>query len=589
MLKKILAILFLVVLLLVAAGSFVFWRLGLAGSSGLEKWIGAQLLVIGNNYLQPKLSFEDLDYEYPGTVRLKRMRLTADDPLNPGTSIDILGTEDATLTLAEIPRVGKLIKIEKIVLNKPLFQAVAVAPGQSKMVGFSALLKPGVIKDEPTSESSHKLSDVFQIRNIRLNDGRVLYDPRIEGTQPMELDHIWTETDIVPSAGGSYDLAIGLNREPLFSLNANGRVNLDTASVSNMAIVLNGQVGGDKNNYLPPQLQKILEEYQVSGKLSLHLTGGVGLHDYRAGNLVLDTELTDANVTAGDYHVPVSRFNIQGHMKDRELVVSMFRIKALRGVLDANGIVQLNRRLDSDLHLDIQNMWIDDLFVTPGTAEKPKLAGRMQANMNAAMSLSQLIVRLAPESRASTRIATIAPELVEPLPEKWGTGQIQLDRARLVNVPVLEQLTRAIVKTTSILERRKSQPTEKVDATFGFMGDQIKIGELTYAGELVAARGNGEIALDQRLNLLVNGGTIAKLTSLLGTTLGGIINDVKPDLVTYKITGTIDEPKIGIILGGGVVQDVVTDAGGAAASGVGKVGKAVGSGAKGLLDVMLGK
>ena len=54
------------------------------GPGALQDWIGSQLQDIANSYLNPKLSFTDLAYEYPLTVSLKNLHLTADDPAHSG-------------------------------------------------------------------------------------------------------------------------------------------------------------------------------------------------------------------------------------------------------------------------------------------------------------------------------------------------------------------------------------------------------------------------------------------------------------------------------------------------------------------------
>jgi len=587
--KAVLVILVLVGVVAIAGGVAV-WRMGLGGTSSLEKWIGSSLQAVTNSYINPQLAFDDLDYEYPLTVKVKNLRLTCPYPGQADKTVDIAGAKSAVITLAEMPRQGKPIVISAIDLDEPTFQAISESPGSTRLIGWSQVVRDGVIKDNPTTQDvKKKLSDVLQMRRIKLNNGRVVYDPRIEGTQPMVLDQISTELLIAPATGGSYDVKLGLNRKPLFTLDASTRLDLDTFSLTNTAVRLNGMVGQEQQSYLPPQLQEILRKYQVEGKLSVDLTGDVLLQNLKQSKAAVTVVLTQANITTDEYHVPISKLSFESQMQDGKVCVSSLTVKALKGTLEANGLIALNRRLDSDLHLDINDMVIDELFVKPGTAENPKLAGRVKANINATVPIGAMVVRLAPETMASTRFAERAPELLEPLPEKWGAGQIHLDHGRLVNVPVLEQLTRAITKTARLITRKRGAiANEKADVNFDFMGDQIKISEFTYAGEFVAARGTGEIALDQRLNLLVNAGPIEKLKTLLGTQIGAIINFVTPELVTYKVTGTVDEPKVSMMLGSGTTQEIVTDAGEAAAHGVGKVGKAIGRGAKGILDGLFG-
>src|SRR4051812_39867662 len=108
----------------VLAGAIVFWLAARAGSSPVEAWGGGQIQAVAEAYLNPKLSFTDLDYEFPATVRLKSLRLTAEDPANPGKTIDIVAAEQAIVELTEMPKAGQPIQIASVVLRKPLFQAV---------------------------------------------------------------------------------------------------------------------------------------------------------------------------------------------------------------------------------------------------------------------------------------------------------------------------------------------------------------------------------------------------------------------------------------------------------------------------------
>src|SRR5262245_26371130 len=95
----------LIAFLAIAAGILIR-SAGDSGSGVLESWIGSQFQGIANSYLNPTLTFTDLDYQYPGTVSLKNLRLSADDPGRPGAKVDILACAMAAVTLAEIPRVG---------------------------------------------------------------------------------------------------------------------------------------------------------------------------------------------------------------------------------------------------------------------------------------------------------------------------------------------------------------------------------------------------------------------------------------------------------------------------------------------------
>src|SRR5688572_27739979 len=97
------------VLLVVLTAGTVFYLVSRKGSGTIEGWIGSEVQTIAGSYLKPRLTFTDLDCEYPLSVSLKDLRLSADDPANPGKSVDIIACSEAAVTLGEIPSIGKPI------------------------------------------------------------------------------------------------------------------------------------------------------------------------------------------------------------------------------------------------------------------------------------------------------------------------------------------------------------------------------------------------------------------------------------------------------------------------------------------------
>lgn len=572
----------LVMVVGISAG-ILFYHAGQTGSGSIETWIASQLQTITNSYINPTLSFTDLDYQYPGTVRLKQLRLTATDAAS-GQTIDILGAGEATVTLGEIPQVGKPIVIEKIVLNRPLIQAVAIAPGAKQFVGFTDFVKQEVIEavTQPVVESpatapatkidKTKLSDVFQMRLVELIDGKIVYDPRIAGTDPMVLDQINTRLDITPDQAGAYAMKMKLARAPLFAMDVGLLLNLDTAVASDIKINVDASVGRGKDDYLPPQLQELLKKHQVRGDITIRVRGQLPLTDYKNGDVLVTAELSDANVTAGEYKVPIKQFVLQAKLAEGRVLLPVAKLDALQGNLSATGQLTLNDTLDSELKLTVADMVIDELFVTPGTADDPKLAGRVNANINAAVPLAALLPRLAPPTPQPPSLRPIQP----PMPEQWGGGEIHLDRGRLVKLPVIGELTSAIIQGSRLFGGKpKPVATEKVDTTFTFQKDVIRLSDFNYLGDLVAARGVGTISLDRKLDLTVNGGPIEKVQSLLGKQVGGLIGKVTDQLVGYRVTGTTDEPKIAVNVGGNDLNKTLGDGAKGLGDGVGNILKGV--------------
>ena len=382
---------------MLAGGGLVVLAIAIAlilrhmGAGTLQDWIGTQLQDIANSYLNPKLSFTDLAYEYPLTVSLKNLHLTADDPANPGHAIDIIACQRATVALAEIPSIGKPIVIQKIILDQPLISAVAVEPRSKQFVGFSDLVRGGAsgAADEKSSGPPKKLSDVFQMRLVQITDGRIVYDPRIGGTVPMTLDQINTVLNIEPADAGWYKLDTVIARKPVFELQLAGQLNLDSFSVRGVDIKLLADLGRDKLDYLPPELQAMLKQYDARGKLNVEVTGSMPIMDPMKGRVEAIVKLDRANFAMGGLRIPVDNLDLDARFADGKADLPSLKIAALGGWADLSGSATLNERLDADLHLKVAGMVLEQLLANPALASGSP--ARLDLDFNFAGSVMSIL------------------------------------------------------------------------------------------------------------------------------------------------------------------------------------------------------
>jgi len=360
------------------------------GPGTLQDWIGSQLQDIANSYLNPRLTFTDLAYEYPLTVSLRNLHLTADDPAHPGHTIDIIACAHAVVSLAQIPSVGKPIVIEKIALDEPLISAIAVAPRSKNFVGFSDLIRGGTgSSSESSSGTSKKLSDVFQMRLVKIANGKIVYDPRIEDTVPMTLDQINTLLNISPADAGWYRLDTDIARKPVFDLHVNGLLNLDSFSVRDADVKMLADLGQDTRDFLPPELQAMLKQYQASGKLTVELTGSMPVMDPMHGQMRASVKVDRANLALGGLRIPVDHLDLESQFADGKVTVPSLRISALGGWAGLSGSVALNESLDADLHLKVAGMVPEKLLADPSlTSASP---ARLDLEFNLAASLMSLL------------------------------------------------------------------------------------------------------------------------------------------------------------------------------------------------------
>lgn len=559
---------------LAVAGALVFQSISRSGSSAIEQWIGSQLQTIANSYLNPQLRFTDLDYTYPLTVSLRDFSLRAEDPANPGQPIDIIAATSATLTLAEVPKRDTPIVIKQIVLEKPLISAVAVEAGSKKFIGFSDLLKVKPTTQPVAAAPSTRpaLSDVFEMRLIKINGGRIVYNPRIAGTEPMELDQINTELNIEPTDTGWYRLDTAISRKPVFDLTVAGDLNLDTFTVRGMNLKLAAELTQDKLNHLPPQLQKILKQYEISGNLLATLGGDMPITTPQNGALKTHVTLREAHVRLGEYHIPVKSLELAGEMKDQRVDVSTFKIDALRGTVDLRGAMVLNERMDSEVNLRLQGLQLQELLLSRKEGEPLPLAGQFDGMAEAKAPLREVL--------AHARSAT--PASASAMPAKWGTGSVELRDGQLMNVRMFKGLGEALGATLKIVSigQLSEVPRDRAKLKFTMESGHAKIEDIQYVGGFFAARGEGKIELNGTMDLNIRAGPVERMQAMLGDRIGGAIATVTDSVISYRVTGKLGESKVETVIGGGAIgragQGVQNGAQGVG-EGIQRIGEGIGN------------
>ena len=504
------------------------WFIGRKGTSPIEGWIGSQLQSVAGSYLVPKLSFDDLDYQYPATVRVKHLKLTADDS---GKPLDIVYAEDATITLGEIPREGQPIRMERIALNKARFAAVATQPGSSDFVGFSKLFRVA-------SKSTARMSDVFQIRLIELTDGQIVYDPRIAGTQAMELDQINTHLAIAPSSTGTYALETKISRAPLFDLSVKGNLDLDRFIAQDMSIKLSAMLRDEQMTYLPPQLQKILMEHEVRGALDVSVNGSMPVTEPMKGTLSAEIALADANLVAGAYRVPLRGLTVSAKLEDGKVNIAAARILPRRGEINLSGWAMLDQNLTSDMKLSVKDVFIEDML-RPETGLTPPVAGRVVGDLQWKVPLLVVLAKVGTDPAKP-------PASSEKLPTVWGEGRFDLDQGLLVHLPLVSTIMGLINRGMEVINRTGRMEEAHVDQAsvqFELTGDGARIDKVTYTNAIANIHGNGFALLDERLALMLKGGPKG-------------LGAVSEALATYRVSGTAEQPEVKVEAAEGTAQNV---------------------------------
>ncbi|VAX41478.1 hypothetical protein MNBD_PLANCTO03-1364, partial [hydrothermal vent metagenome] len=365
--------------------------IGIGGLSGatnrLEDWIGSQVVGITNSYLVPQITYDALDYQAPGTVVLSGVTLTAPD----GTHIFDLG--ELTITLAEVPAIGEPIHIERLTFDRPTVRIIREvrADGSVGFKGLSPIVKavPGSgasgdeAADEGAIEDNFKLSTVLQLRQIELIEGAVFYDHG-DGSPPMTITGLTTTINAHPDAthAGWYVLDVESDLGPLAAMTLAGLVNLDTFAARIDSFTLSGHLSPESIGVLPPQLQTLATEYELTGQIDLAGSGEVSLLDPLGAELEVTVALADFRVVSGEYQVPIRAARAEASLAGGVVRLSALTATMLGGEVGITGEARLAETgRPASAVWTVDEVELRELLRANAQAEgPPKLAGKLRAH-----------------------------------------------------------------------------------------------------------------------------------------------------------------------------------------------------------------
>ncbi len=497
-----------------------------SGSSfgGLDQWIGRQIIGLVNTFLVPQISFESLKYTPPATVDLAGVALTAPD----GTRVVEL--QALTIQLAEVPRIGQPLVIEQVAIRRGQLNVIA-DPATGTIRGLMPLVRQTsdttfTPEGEPTQQ--FKLSEVLRFRRIELDQVGIFFDPGND-MPTMTLAGISTVLKIDPprpdEPAGWYALDVDLQRPPLFELAVTGRLNLDDL----VAEVSDGRLTVDVNEStlpsLPPEIQKILKDFDAHGHLRITFSGAAPLRDALAGQADAKVAMKNFSIAAGEYQLPIDELNLHAGLSERRVVLHALDARVLDGTLKASGSLQpAAEGIPAELNWNVENVELARAMRVASPDARQQLSGKAFSHGSATTSLQNVQGTLS------------------------GSGTAAIRNGKLLALPIVSELSK-VMKIMPMLS--KLEPKDRADATFRLEPAAVRLEQFELVTTFLAARGRGMVTYDGQLDLRVNAGGIERIKNLLGE-VGGIFNKLTDKLVSYRVTGPVAKPKVSIaVLDGG--------------------------------------
>lgn len=506
-----------VVLAVIGVGAFAAMKLVRGGgfAAGLDNWVAQQVVRIGNAYLVPEIKFDSFKYDYPGTLDLTGVTLTAPD----GTQV--AKAAGARITLAEIPKMNQPIVIERIELRDAALRLIATPEGGFK--GLVPFVKGQAIAQQDMVEEDVRLSRVLRIRKLSLENGSIEYDDAT-GAPPMVLGGLTLAMDIdeKPDQGGWYAIKTSSKVGGLADLDMKGRVNLDSFAANFEMLKLATDLGENTYGILPPQLQQLAREHEMRGRINASATGDVMLRDWRSSRLEANLDVRDFNIAWGEYKVPIETGSFPITLSEKRLNMPRGALELLGGTAALSGLSvdlateSMPTRAQWEVRdLDLQKM----LRVATPAGKPPKLAGTLMTAGEFSLEANRVPASVG------------------------GRGELHLKDGRIAEMPVLQQILEVANLWGKVGEFARLD--HSVDAAFDLTGEGARVTSLDVQTPVIALRGDGMVFYDTQLDLMLNGGPVEKIQGLLGK-VGDVIGKVTDRLVGYRVRGTLAKPEVSV-------------------------------------------
>jgi hypothetical protein len=231
------------------------------------------------DHLHATLHIGHLAYAPPYSLRVTGAKLVS--AASTGNGMDVLDVAQVDLTLARFPlRRGPLL-IERLVLRGPTVRLVRLPTGE--VVG-----KDMVKREAPTPrESRLKLSDLFRLRQLTIEDGQIVIDDQARPQNvPMVWKNLGVNLNIVPRSAADYEFDFTAADAPVAKVSAAGAINIDTLLLELTKFSLQAQVdSNDRASPVPPPLQEIARAHALDGALNLTCKGELPIRDARAWHI----------------------------------------------------------------------------------------------------------------------------------------------------------------------------------------------------------------------------------------------------------------------------------------------------------------
>ncbi len=260
--------------------------------------IGQKLHRAIETRLNAQLEYDSLTYTFPLEVKIVNARLVRE---GMSENDALLTVQRLNLRLAKIPYPHTPLVIQSLDVQGPMLHIVRTGQG---VVSVTNLQR----SDEEVRRNppEHKLSDIFELRKFVITDGQIKYEDRtIAGAEPLVFRGITVDLGITPQSTATYAYQFNTRQPPYVDLASEGTFDLDDAILDFSKLTITAQAKrADGESAMPPQVQKIMNDFGIGGVINISSNGRVPFKDFKNSAI------------AGDVHVKDVRFDVPNREAD---------------------------------------------------------------------------------------------------------------------------------------------------------------------------------------------------------------------------------------------------------------------------------
>lgn len=473
------------------------------GADAIEAWCGEQAKALANGILRPQLRFAGLDYRAPATVVFMDVELV-------DGGVPFLTAREVRMTFAEVPKAGQPLIIETVELEDSTLLLRTLADGA--LLGFNNFFDADADLETATDETGAPLSTSFAMRRVRIINGAIVYE-LADGTA-MLLDQINLEMNCDPETDpGWYAVNLDMGRRDLVTLKTRSRLNIDDVVLEIEDSTFEIALAPERYEALPPQLQALVREHEVRGRLTLRTQGTLPLTKPITGDLRIEGRLENASASFDEYIVPAESIDLRVHLQHGEIRIKQLTYAGLGGTIELDGVTRPQSSWGFEVNLRAHGVRVEQLF-RPVEGEEPRYAGRIDLEGVVRGVLSDLHNQLR------------------------GTGDGTVEEGRLVNFPMMSVLVGAV-------GGEMWGQKDHLKTHLELYADRIEYSDLEVVSAAIGVRGKGIRYFDGRWQYTVNAGPLVRAEASLGP-IGNLFGKITDNLVKYEITGQGDESSFAV-------------------------------------------